>query len=62
MVRSDKRTMEELAKITGSVYDCLNFTSDCPSSQEGGKVSVLDLNLYVSDQGKIVHEFYEKQC
>ena len=60
MVRSDKRTMEELAKITGSVYDCLNFTSDCPSSQGEGKVPVLDLKLYVSDQGKIMHEFYEK--
>ena len=60
MTKSDKRTMEELAKIAGSVYECLNFTSDCPSSQEEGKVPVLDLKLYVSDQGNILHEFYEK--
>ena len=42
MIKSDKRTMEEY----GSVYECLNFTSDCPSSQGEGKVPVLDLKLY----------------
>ena len=60
LTKADKRTMVELAKIAGTVYQCLDFTSDCPSSQEGGKVPVLDLKLYIGDQGLIKHEFYEK--
>ena len=58
--KADKRTMVELAKIAGTVYQCLDFTSDCPSTQGEGKVPVLDLKLYIGDQGVIKHEFYEK--
>ena len=62
MVGADKRTLDELVKIADSIYECLNFTADCPSSQEGEekKVPVLDLKLYVGEQGTIIHEFYEK--
>ena len=56
----DMRTMVELAKIAGTIYECLDFTSDCPSTQGEGKVPVLDLQLYVSEHGKLLHEFYEK--
>ena len=42
------------------MYECLDFTSDWPSSQGEGKVPVLDLKLYVSEHGVILHEFHEK--
>ena len=44
-VKGDVRTMVELAKIAGTIYECLNFTSDAPSSQVEGKVPVLDLQV-----------------
>ena len=31
-VKSDHRTFEELAKIAETLYKCLDFTSDSPSS------------------------------
>ena len=62
VVGADKRTLDELVKVADSIYECINFTADCPSSQEGEekKVPVLDLKLYIGDQGTILHEFYEK--
>ena len=59
--KADKRTLGELVKIADTIYECINFTADCPSSQEGEeKVPVMDLKLYVGEQGTIIHKFYEK--
>ena len=59
-VRADARTFEELEKIAGTIFKCLDFTSDSPSSHEEEKVPVLDLKVYVGKEGFIMHEFYEK--
>ena len=59
-MKGDVRTMEELAKIAGTIYECLNFTSDSPSKHEVGKVAVLDLQIFVNEDGIVLHEFYEK--
>ena len=59
-VNSDKRTFSELVKIADSIYECIKFTAEVPSSQEGEKVPVLDLKLHVGEEGSIVYEFYEK--
>ena len=61
-VPEDKRTMEELRKIANTVYQCIQFTTDCPSSHQAEKVPVLDLQLFVAMDGKVKYEFYEKPC
>ena len=40
---SDRRTMEELRKIANTVYKCVQFTTDCPSSNRESMMPVLDL-------------------
>ena len=50
-----------LKDIANTIYDCVQFTVDCPSSNDSGKVPVLDLNVYIRGD-QIVHEFYEKPC
>ena len=60
-VPEDKRTMEVLKDIANTIYDCVQFTVDCPSNNDSGKVPVLDLNVYIRGD-QIVHEFYEKPC
>ena len=30
----DSRTMEEIARLAGSIFKCLNFTWDCPRNNE----------------------------
>ena len=59
---NDKRTLEELKKIGNSVYESMQFTTDFPSSCEEGKVPVLDVQMYVGENGQIRYEFYEKPC
>ena len=55
-----RKTFRELVKIADSIYKCVQFTSECPYSHEEDKVPVLDLQLFVGDEGTILHEFYEK--
>ena len=55
-VKADKRTFDELGRVAGDVFECLEFTSDLRSSHSEAKVPVLDFQLYVSQQGTIIHE------
>ena len=38
-IPEDIRTMEELKKIANTLYDCIQFTTDCPSNhqEKGGR-------------------------
>ena len=58
-VRGDKRTMDELKKVANTSYKTVQFTSDCPSNHPGGRMPVLDLQMFVGE-GLIMFEFYEK--
>ena len=40
---ADARTMEELRKISNTVFKCIQFTTERPSNHEEGMVPVLDL-------------------
>ena len=50
-IPEDKRPMIELNKIANTIYECVQFTTDCPSNhQEGeGKMPVLDTKMYVEE-------------
>ena len=61
-IPEDVITMNELRKIANTVFECVQFTTDCPSNHVEGKVPVLDLQLYVGDDGLVKHEFYKKPC
>ena len=38
----------------------ISFTYDVPSNYEPKKVPILDLNVYLNEDGYIMNEFYEK--
>ena len=62
-VPEDERTMEELRKIANTIFECVQFTTECPSGQENGKVPVLDLQLYVGEDGLVKHEtLHQRFC
>ena len=61
-IPDDVRTMDELRKIANTVFKCMQFTTDCPSIHEEGKVPVLDLQMYVDDDDIVKFQFYEKPC
>ena len=58
----DKRTMDVLNKIANKVYGCMQFTTDFPSIHVEGMVPVLDLNMFIGDDGLVKYQFYEKPC
>ena len=49
-IPEDKRPMIELNKIANTIYECVQFTTDCPSNhQEGeGKMPVFFSIIYFS--------------
>ena len=62
-IPEDIRTMNELKKIANTVYNCVQFTYDCPSKYVGkeGEMPVLDVQMNV-EEDSIKYEFYEKPC
>ena len=51
--------MNVLRRIVNTIFE---FTTECPSGQENGKVPFLDFQLYVGEAGLVKHEHYEKPC
>ena len=60
-VEDDLRTMNLLKTIANDITECVQFTVDCPSLNQDGRVPVLDLAVSVED-GQVVHDHYEKPC
>ena len=48
-------------EVMNEITSCIQFTIDCPSLNQDGKVPVLDLAVSV-ENGQIVHDHYEKPC
>ena len=55
----DQYTFEVLLKIANTLDSDIQLTMDVPSQNEGGKMPVLDLNVWVS-QNVARHSFYSK--
>ena len=55
---ADQRTFEELKKIANTIYPCIQFTTDTPSSHEAGMCPVLDLQICVNEDGLLKYKFY----
>ena len=60
-VEDDLRTMNLLKNIANDIMQCVQFTVDCPSLNQDGRVPILDLGVSV-ENGQVVHDFYEKPC
>ena len=53
-------TFHILTQIANDVDSMISFTFDVPSKNTEKKVPILDLNVYLDQNGLITHEFYEK--
>ena len=49
-IPEDKRTIEILQDIANTIFQCVQFTVDCPSNYPNGKVPVLDLQVCTKKQ------------
>ena len=56
----DVRTMIEMTKMANSISKIIQWTSDCPGGNEDGKMPILDLKVWLSEEEgeqKIQFEF-----
>ena len=60
-IPEDEKTTNLLNDIANTIYDCVQFTVDCTSSHQEGKVPILDQKVKTKDK-QILHDFYEKSC
>ena len=58
----DMRTFEELRKIANTVFSCVQFTTDTPSSHEEEMCPVPDLQVFIGGDGLISYKFFSKPC
>ena len=53
-------TFHILHEIANDIDSMISFTYDIPSNYSDNKVPILDLNVFVNQDGLICHEFYMK--
>ena len=58
-VNADQHTFNILLKIANMLDSDIQLTMDVPSLNEGGKLPVLDLNVWIKDN-IVRHSFYSK--
>ena len=58
---ADVRSMAAIVAVANTLDPNLQFTSDCPSQHQDGKLPILDIQVWVED-GKVRHTFYRKEC
>ena len=58
-VPADIRTMREMVKMGSSLDSMIQLTGDCPSSNENGKMPLLDTQVWV-EGNKVQYEHYRK--
>ena len=54
--------MRLLCEIADTIDVNLQFEYDCPSKNQGGKVPILDLQVWVDNNNRVRHTFYKKPC
>ena len=58
-VEADIRTLREVVKMGSSLDTTIQLTGDCPSSNESGKMPLLNTQVWVEDN-KVMYENYRK--
>ena len=53
------RAMNVFKDIGNSIYNCMQFTIDCPTFHPSGMVPIVDLQVY-TEKNPLVHNFFEK--
>ena len=56
----DERMANALIKIANGVMECVKMEADMPSKNEDGKLPILDMKVWMSKDGDIMFQHYEK--
>ena len=56
----DARTMRVFKEIGDTIHPSIKLETDYPTNHEDGKVPILDLKIWVNEEGVILHEHYMK--
>ena len=61
-IPEDERTAELLTKIANSIHKSISVKADFPSKNRNGRMPLLDLKVWVGDDGLVKFSFYSKEC
>ena len=60
-IKEDKRTAELTAEIANTIHPSIQVKPDYPSNHIGGRMPLLDMQIWVDKDNLIQHVFYEKE-
>ena len=56
----EKDAWKRIKEIGNRIHSSIQLEEDCPANYHDQKVPILDIKVWVTDQGKIRHEYYSK--
>ena len=59
-IAADVRAMRILRDVGNDIHFSIELETDCPSNHDNGKMPILDMLIWVSEDNTILHEFYMK--
>ena len=57
---NEKSTMETICKVANHIEPMIQFTYDIPMSYQDSKLPVLDVKIWLDNNGEAYYEFFEK--
>ena len=56
----DERMTRALVEIANDVMGCIKMEADMPSKNRDGKLPILDMKVWMNDEGEVMFQHYEK--
>ena len=56
----EKETWKRIRKTGNRIHESIQLEEDCPANHADNKVPILDIKVWVNEDGKIRHEYYSK--
>ena len=61
MKKDYARLARILKDIVNEVQDGIEMEAELPSNNDGGKMAILDMNVWMDSSKNIVYHYYQKQ-
>ena len=59
-IPADLRTAKFFQSVSNTICDFLQVTIDCPSNHQSGFMPMLDVQVKMSEQNRVIYKFYKK--
>ena len=60
ILRAQKESWKRIRETGNKIHTSIQLEEDCPANYADNKVPILDIKVWVNEDGKIRHEYYSK--